>query len=537
MARLACVNVANLPLQLLLRKHPEWRELPAAVVSKDSPYGTILIVNNRAKEYGIEPGMRYAGALSLNHDLRADTIPEETVREGADFLARELSRYSPQVETDRSEPGIYWLEVGGMSSLYPDLSIWCKAVRRCLAETGFTAAIAAGSTRFGCYAAAKSIEDQVIFPHPRSERARALAAGISVLKLPAEVTERLEMLGVRSVASFLDLPPGAVGKRFGPEVKRLHRFAAGELDIPVQPTVRQADPQWTIKLPYAELSGDRLLDTMRRSLDEVIGSLRKSHRLIRELRIRFVLEGTSKDSVLIEPIQPSSPSIDIDLLTDLIALRMENLRLPCAAAAIRMAAVTVAERSIQSELFSVASKESRQEADKVLARLRGIFGNSCVQRAVLEDEHIPERSYSWEDLNRMPWESEQDLGAPTSAGSAASEGAAAGDRRGGRGRRVVRQAVRQEVQQEARQEARQAVQVRQAVRQPTRQAVRRIFSDPCLPPKQGFAQRWGPYPISGRWWRGEQPKDYCYAETRTGEILWLCSDGSDGRWRQIGVVE
>jgi hypothetical protein len=253
----------------------------------------------------------------------------------------------------------------------------------------------------------------------------------------------------------------------------------------------------------------------------VIGSLRKSHRLIRELRIRFVLEGTSKDSVLIEPILPSSPSVDTDLLTDLIALRMESLRLPCAAAAIRMSAVTVAERSIQSELFSVASKQSRQEADKVLARLRGIFGNSCVQRAVLEDEHIPERSYSWEDLGGMPWESEQDLGVPTSAGSAASECTAAEDRRGGWGRREMRQ----EVQQAA----------RQAVR--GRQAVRRIFSDPCPPPGQEFVRRWGPYPISGHWWRREQSREYCYAETRTGEILWLRRDGSNGRWRQIGVVE
>jgi len=182
-----------------------------------------------------------------------------------------------------------------------------------------------------------------------------------------------------------------------------------------------------------------------------------------------------------------------------------------------MSAVTVAERSIQSELFSVASKESRQEADKVLARLRGIFGNSCVQRAVLEDEHIPERSYSWEDLGRMPWESEQDPRAPTSAGSAASEGAAAGDQRGGRGRREARQAA----QQAAR----------------GRQAVRRIFSDPCPPPGQEFVRRWGPYPISGHWWRREQSREYCYAETRTGEILWLRRDGSNGRWRQIGVVE
>jgi protein ImuB len=228
---------------------------------------------------------------------------------------------------------------------------------------------------------------------------------------------------------------------------------------------------------------------MRRSLEDVTERLSRAHRLIRELRICFVLEGAAEQAYPIEPILPSSPSVAADLLADLIALRLENLRLPDAVAAIRMSAETVEERNIQSELFAGASKQSRREVDRVFARLRGMFGNGCIQRAVPEDEHIPERSYSWEDLGRMPWQGEED----------------------------------------------QAVPVRPAV--PVRQAVRRIFADPCTPPQQGYTVRGGPYTISGRWWCGERLREYCYAETRCGEILWLCYDGAEGRWRQIGIVE
>ncbi|UCF98411.1 MAG: hypothetical protein JSV89_02490, partial [Spirochaetaceae bacterium] len=199
MVLLACVDVADLPLQLLLKKHPGWRDLPAAVVSKDSPYATILTANTRAREFGIIPGLRYAGALSLNHELRADTVRGEMIREGTDCLAQELRRFSPQVEVLDSEPGVFWLDAGGMSSLFPDLRVWCRAIRRTLEITGFTASIAAGFTRFGCYAAAKSIQDQMIFPSPLSERKRALAAALRILKLPPEVLERLEMLGIRTV--------------------------------------------------------------------------------------------------------------------------------------------------------------------------------------------------------------------------------------------------------------------------------------------------------------------------------------------------
>ena len=194
---------------------------------------------------------------------------------------------------------------------------------------------------------------------------------------------------------------------------------------------------------------------------------------------------------------------------------MENLRLDAATVAIRLSAATIVERNIQSELFIAASRDSLKEADRVFARLRGIFGNSCIQRARLEDEHMPERSYSWEDLGRMPLQSAQGSAASPSEGAPADPAAATAARA-------------------ARQEDR-PVRERRAVQ--GRRAVRRIFSEPCLPPQVEFAERWGSYPISGRWWCGEQSRQYGYAETRTGEILWLCWDGSDTQWRQIGVVE
>jgi hypothetical protein len=244
---------------------------------------------------------------------------------------------------------------------------------------------------------------------------------------------------------------------------------------------------------------------MERTLKDVVMELRKSHRLIRELRICFVLEGVGDEVILVEPILPSSPTADTDLLVDLLALRIERIRLPSAAAAIRMFAATIPERSIQSELFTVASQESRKEVDKVFARLRGIFGNSCVQRALLEDEHIPERRYSWEDLDQLPRESEQDIGSPLAAvvSGATGKGCTPGQMR----------------------------------RNGVRQGVRRIFFDPRLPPRRGITRRWDPYPISGRWWCGEKPRKYCFAETKNGEIIWLCLEEPDGQWRQIGVVE
>jgi nucleotidyltransferase/DNA polymerase involved in DNA repair len=58
--RLACVDLPAFPLQLLLRRHPEWAGYPAAVVAEDKPQGLVLWVNEAARELGVLPGLRYA---------------------------------------------------------------------------------------------------------------------------------------------------------------------------------------------------------------------------------------------------------------------------------------------------------------------------------------------------------------------------------------------------------------------------------------------------------------------------------------------
>ena len=60
MERLACVDLPEFPLQLLLSRHPEWKRLPAAVVAQDKPQGEILMVSPEARAAGVLPGMRYA---------------------------------------------------------------------------------------------------------------------------------------------------------------------------------------------------------------------------------------------------------------------------------------------------------------------------------------------------------------------------------------------------------------------------------------------------------------------------------------------
>ena len=77
MDRTACINLPEFPVQLLLRRHPDWKNYPVAVVDADKPQGEILQVNECARSFRILPGMRYAAGLSLSGILRAAVVPDK----------------------------------------------------------------------------------------------------------------------------------------------------------------------------------------------------------------------------------------------------------------------------------------------------------------------------------------------------------------------------------------------------------------------------------------------------------------------------
>src|SRR3989304_5548879 len=59
--RLACVDLPAFPLQLLLKRRPEWAAQPVAVVAEDKPQGLVLWVNEKARQFGVRRAARRGG--------------------------------------------------------------------------------------------------------------------------------------------------------------------------------------------------------------------------------------------------------------------------------------------------------------------------------------------------------------------------------------------------------------------------------------------------------------------------------------------
>jgi protein ImuB len=495
MDRLACVDVPALPLQLLLKEHPDWKDHPVAVVAEDKPQALLLWVNEKARRCRVLPGQRYAAALSLTGDLRAAPVPRETIEAGLALLTGRLRRFTPEVEPARESPGVFWLNAKGLELLFPSLEIWSQSIHRELLDSGFQSAVVVGFTRFGTYAVARSSRGTIVFPEPAQEKEAAGSVLLERLDIDPRVRDALLKLGVRTVRDLLRLPAAGLGERFGEEAFRLHRWATGHLWTPLRPEAPFEPLARHVEFLPPDSNTERLLFLMKPLLDELLAELARRGEALAELDLQMVLDHAGDRG---EAVRPAAPTLEASQILGLVRLRLESVRLPAGIAELTLTARGVKASREQLLLFAQSPPRDLKAASRAFARLRAQFGDGVVVRARLTEGHLPRASFVWEPLEKAA------LPAP----------------------RPIR----------------------------TRTLVRRIFEKPIpLPPRarnepDGWLLRGleagpvrafvGPYIISGGWWReAGTHREYYFAKMQRGELLWVFYDRRHRRWFLEGRVE
>jgi protein ImuB len=519
--RLACVDLPALPLQLLLRRHPEWATHPAAVVVEERPQAPILCLNNLARERGILPGMRYAQGLSLAAELRAGAVGATEVASAVDELAGILRRFSPNVEP-ASSPGVFWLDAHGLQRVHPSLTRWARALLRDLRGAGFSGAVVVGFSRFGTAALARLTDGARVLDSPEEERALARRVPLKLLDIPPALRDALARLGVHDVEGLLRLPAGGLLERFGPEAERLHRLASGALWSPLQPTPELAPVRETLDLDDPETDLPRLLFLLKRRLDRMLRSLAERHEALTALRLGLrYADRTERETC----VRPAAPTLDGVQLLDLLRLRLDQLVaaaprgdaeaqraiLPGEAAlahtetgvvCVELHAESTAAAEEQLQLFVEKPPRDLEAANLALARVRAELGEGSVVCAILRDKHLPEARFTWEPLERLAL--------------------------------ACARAPRGELRPLVRRLLPAAASLRSEDPGGSHGPAHASRDVPPRPVRQG---RGGPYLIVGGWWRREVHREYHFAESRSGALLWLYYDRERQRWLLHGIVE
>jgi len=496
MSRLACVEIRDFPLQLLRKRERGFQGRPTAVVEADRPQARLLWVDDRARECGILPGMRYAAGLALASDLCAGVVTAREIEEGVRRVAKTLRAFGPDVEPSKGVPGIFRIGSRGLDLLYPSLRLWAVRIRSALLAEGLCATVVVGFHRFAVYALARALPEPRtwVLETPEEERSRLRRVPLARLSLPPDARDSLLSLGVRALGDLLRLPPAGLRERFGEEVSRVWHWASGDGDLPVQPAPAEEVLREEAILDDGETDVQRLLFLLKPMLDRLLARLAARREALAALVIEMKLE---RAPGRVETLKPATPTLDARQILDLVLLRLSSLDLASGVIEVGMVAEGVKATAAQLDLLPVKKKRDPAAQKRAFARLRAEFGEEAIAKAGLREGHLPEASFEWLPL--------LELQAPKP--------------------RLIRRTL-----------------------------VRRMKLPPFPLPhrprheEDGWQLRGradasvddlkGPYVLSGGWWRGGSIcREYYFARTRREEWLWVFRDANRRRWFLQGRVE
>jgi protein ImuB len=334
-----------------------------------------------------------------------------------------------------------------------------------------------------------------VFETPADERAAAREVRLDRLALPTAGRDTLLKLGITTVGQFVDLPLDGIGVRFGPEVRRLHRLASGALTQPLAPEHPDVPAMRRLILDDPELAAARIVARIENEIPSLLDEIAAKGRALAELQVGFRFERLGDH---LESIQPATPTLTPKTLIELIRLRLHAIKqLPDGVMEIVLIARETQAVAKQRELFAVKKHRDLEAGARALARVKAALGEASVVRASLRDAHLPEAAFSWEPMAALPEAKPRPVDEP--------------------------------------------------------RLIRRVYPTPVpLPPSErhepdGWLLRGleqgpvvkvqGPYLVSGLWWKQPTFREYHYAETKTGENLWVFYDRGKNRWYLQGEVE
>jgi protein ImuB len=492
--RIACVDLPALPLQILLQDRPAWRTHPCAVVADDRPQGEISWVDERARRAGVRPGMRFAAARSLVTGLRAAVVPSDRIEHAVGSLFTTLCSLSPRVEPAPGEPGVFWLDPGGLLPLHGSLEQWARAIHERLSGAGWRSAVVVGFHRFRTRAIARThVGSWVIHDAAREARVAASVA-LEHLGLSPRLRDELALLGIRTLGDFSALPRSELRLRFGEEAEHLHDAASDAHWHPLRarPLVDPIDT--VVQLEPPETDTTRLLFVVKTPLGNLLDRLAARGQALSALELELRLDHAG---VHRERVEPAGPTLDLLQLLDLIRLRLDGLRLPAGIEELHARAEGIRAAVAQLTLFRAARRRDLETAERALARLRALFGPSSVTRAEIHAAHLPEARFGWRPIRQL------EIPSPSSPMA-------------------------------------ELPLVRRVLSRPMLLPDRPLVAEswPNVDPRQGpVVALHGPFRLSGGWWVRTVERDYYYAEMRRGDVLWIYWDRPRRKWFLHGTVD
>lgn len=493
MKRLSCVLLPDLPLQIVLRKKPHWHDAPIAVVDDEGLAGRITHLDAVAQKSRLRIGMRQTVARDLLPSLRTAVVSPQEIAEVSHELVLALQTFSPRVEP-LDQVGAFCIDPNGLRRLYGGYHNWATCIHRYLRARHWKSSVTVGFHRHRTLAVAMIRDGVTVLESSDQERELSNRAPLRRLGLSGETCESLAALGIETLGDFLVVPAGELHSRFGAEASALHDSFAEGLQLPIQPHVFDEPARISFQVEPPDEDRARLLFAIKGGLHSLLHQVHARAEAVQSLELTLHLERAPRHC---EHIEPASPTLDSVLLIDLIRLRLGERSFGAAVEEVELLATTVRAHAEQAILPGHRSQRDMSAAHRALDRIRAAYGEHSVTRATIREAHLPEASFQWEPIQHAS------IGQHREPASFSS---------------MIRRVY-----------ARPKPLPPRSPKDPE--------AGPALARDQAIEHMYGPYRVSGGWWKRLVERDYYYAETDHGDLLWLFYDRPRKRWFLHGVLD
>ncbi|RBP45008.1 protein ImuB [Roseimicrobium gellanilyticum] len=388
----AALWLPRFQLQAALRAWPDTPRVPLAVLDSDltqSPAeaekkGHVLHANPQAERAGITAGMTPSQALARCHGLiLRHRHPEEEMRAHADLL-RCASHWTPHYES--TAPGLCVMEVSRVRNMRGRLEASGANMRQWLVQCGLQAQVGfAGNLDMACLAARAAKDVLVLQEHEGCERTLLHQLPLAVLQPSANVTEVLQLWGIRTLAELIKLPRADITARLGMEGATLWDMAAGGRERLLRLVRPEVAYREVMELEHPVESLEPLLFLLRRMLDSICGRLAEVWLVASEERLTLRFEN---DEVHERSIQLAEPSRHAGLLLRVLHTHLDGLTTASPIRVVILELTASAPDARQSQLFQRGLRNPNRFAE-TLAQLEALLGAGNVGRPVLLPSRRP----------------------------------------------------------------------------------------------------------------------------------------------------
>ncbi|MEM9478654.1 MAG: DNA polymerase Y family protein [Verrucomicrobiota bacterium] len=392
-------------LQAVLRGESNtWR--PFALVDDAQRKPVVLVCNEAAARYGIEPGSPVGRGLARCPELeirRPDPEAEESVRR---LMLAVAWDWGPKMEA--TERNLLTLDLSGQGE--KERAGAAEETRERLLDQELVSCVGLAATpalaRIAAFAAER--ETGKIWELPESRRLEALdRLPLATAEMDGRLIERLQTWGLHFLGEFARFPRSSIAARLGEEGVEWWDLLNSR-DCPplrlVQPAHRVEERQ---ELECEVDSLEPVLFLLRRFLSSMSLQLRALSRVAGAMRLSLQL-ASGEDYE--RRFQLPEPTREEEILFRVLHGHLEQIELRAPVAAVTLEMVPVDPREVQRGIFDTALRNP-WKFEETIDRLVGIVGNENVGSPRLNDSHAAD-DFRLDALPKQIEEPEKETGPP-----------------------------------------------------------------------------------------------------------------------------